>query len=234
MSKLFNESLKYDEEVGQLLMSAHHSYASIQPRSGNNAKRILDILLAIVLLIFFTPLFVLILAITAIEDGRPIYSHKRVGRYGREFPCYKFRSMRRNSDILLTQLIATDPQSAEEWRRSHKLQNDPRVTAWGRFLRSSSLDELPQLFNVLLGDMSFVGPRPVTRAEIAKYGEKAAFYLSVRPGITGAWQVSGRSTLDYQRRVDLDVNYVQNCTLANDISILFKTVVVVLTRSGAY
>ncbi|MFA7637825.1 MAG: sugar transferase, partial [Parvibaculum sp.] len=158
---------------------------------------------------------------------------RRVGEKGREFMCRKFRTMHVDSDAILKSLLENNPQVAAEWARDQKLRNDPRVTAIGAFLRKTSLDELPQLINVIRGEMSLVGPRPVTYSEVLRYGEDAEYYLSAKPGITGLWQVSGRNETTYMRRVQLDAWYVKNWSLWQDIAILFKTVPAVLLRRGA-
>lgn len=208
-------------------------FEDLSTRRSSVVKRLFDISISLAIVGFCLPLMMIVYMITALDGGQAIYAHKRIGRHGKEFPCYKFRSMRKNSDLFLAQLIATDPQIAEEWQQSRKLKVDPRITRWGHFMRKSSLDELPQLFNVLFGDMSLVGPRPVTHDELDRYGENAIYYLSVRPGITGQWQVSGRSMLDYDRRVLLDIDYVKNLSLGRDIYILVKTFFVVIKQRGA-
>jgi len=150
------------------------------------------------------------------------------------FPCYKFRSMVLNSQEVLQQLLDSDPEARAEWERDFKLKNDPRITPVGRFIRKTSLDELPQLFNVLRGQMSLVGPRPIISEELIRYDENVDYYLMAKPGMTGLWQVSGRNDVDYDTRVYFDSWYVKNWSLWNDIAILFKTVKVVLHRDGAY
>lgn len=201
----------------------------------HTSKRSVDIVLAATMLLILLPVMVAI-ALVVWSDGKgPIFGHARVGRGGRPFRCLKFRSMVPNAEQALTQLLAQDPVAAELWRTSRKLRRDPRITPFGKFLRSTSLDELPQLINVLRGDMSLVGPRPVVQAELVEhYGTAAFAYLSVRPGITGLWQVSGRSDTSYTERVALDVQYVQSFSLWGDIKILTKTVPAVLWRKGAH
>ncbi|HBQ2175900.1 TPA: sugar transferase, partial [Klebsiella pneumoniae] len=159
---------------------------------------------------------------------------ERVGKNGHKFKCLKFRSMVINSQEVLSKLLENDPVARVEWDTTFKLKNDPRVTPIGRFLRRTSLDELPQLFNVLRGEMSLVGPRPIITDELARYNDEVAYYLLSKPGMTGLWQVSGRSDVDYDTRVYLDAWYVKNWSMWNDIAILFKTVGVVLKRDGAY
>ena len=197
-------------------------------------KRAFDLTIGLSLLIALAPVF-LVLAYLVRQTGRQIFfGHERVGLNGKKFKCYKFRSMVENSREVLDQLLATSDEARREWYRDFKLKNDPRITKVGRFLRKSSLDELPQLWNVIRGDMSLVGPRPVIQDEIPYYGNYVNFYYKSRPGLTGLWQVSGRSDLDYESRVQLDVWYVSNWSLWNDLVIMLRTVTVVLSRSGAY
>lgn len=197
-------------------------------------KRMFDIVGSALLIAVLSPVFVY-LAYKVRQTGKTvIYGHKRVGQGGQLFKCLKFRSMVENSQEVLQDLLEKCPKSRKEWERDFKLKDDPRITELGQFLRKSSLDELPQLFNVLRGNMSLVGPRPVTKEEIERYGDKASFYYKAKPGITGLWQVSGRNDIDYDSRVDLDVWYVRNWSIWNDIVILIRTVTVVFNRSGAY
>ena len=201
---------------------------------GAAVKRIVDILGAVVLALVFLPLIVTIVALMSRESGAVLYRHARIGRSGRVFRCLKFRTMVPDADQVLRQLLERHPELKAEWIRSHKLRDDPRVTRIGRFLRRTSLDELPQLWNVLRGDMSLVGPRPITGEELLRYGRNTAIYLSVKPGITGLWQVSGRNETDYRRRVVLDVYYVRKQNLLLDLYILLKTTRVVVAGDGAY
>ena len=157
----------------------------------------------------------------------------RIGASGQVFECLKFRSMIANADAVLADLLARSPEAKAEWDATQKLRKDPRITPVGRLLRKTSLDELPQLINVVLGDMSLVGPRPIVASEVRFYGDKIAYYQAVRPGVTGLWQVSGRSDTTYDRRVQLDVWYVRNRSLWLDIAILFRTLPAVLSRRGA-
>lgn len=199
------------------------------------AKRALDILGAGTLLLLALPAFLVIAALVKLDGGRAFYAHERVGRGGRLFGCLKFRSMVMDSDRRLAALLASDPAARAEWEATRKLKNDPRVTWIGRVLRATSLDELPQLINVLKGDMSLVGPRPVQAAELAAfYGAAAQHYMAVRPGITGPWQVSGRSDTSYAQRVALDVAYVTHPSILTDVKILLRTPAAVLARRGAY
>ena len=198
------------------------------------AKRLLDVIGAIVLGVVFSPLIVVIVFLMRKASGSVIYRHRRVGRGGRMFACLKFRTMVPDADQVLCDLLESNPELQAEWVRDHKLRNDPRVTRLGRFLRRTSLDELPQLLNVLRGEMSLVGPRPVVREELLRYGRNVGTYLAARPGITGLWQVTGRNNTDYRRRVVLDTYYVRNQNLLLDLYILCKTTGVVLGGKGAY
>jgi lipopolysaccharide/colanic/teichoic acid biosynthesis glycosyltransferase len=199
------------------------------------AKRGLDIAVAGTALLLLAVPMLLIALIVRMDGGPAMFSHARVGRFGRLFGCLKFRSMVPDAEGRLAALLATDECAREEWVTTRKLKNDPRVTPIGRFLRATSLDELPQLINVLKGDMSLVGPRPVQAAELATYyGAAAEHYQSVRPGITGPWQVSGRNETSYDRRVALDVAYATQPSFLEDLRILARTPAVVLFRRGAY
>lgn len=196
-------------------------------------KRSFDIIVSAIALLLLAP-FCLVIALLTRRDGGPaFFGHRRVGEAGRDFRCMKFRTMKVDADAILADLLTRDPQSAQEWARDQKLRNDPRITPIGHFLRRTSLDELPQLWNVLRGEMSLVGPRPVTYAEVIRYGEDAEYYLAAKPGITGLWQVSGRNQTTYMRRVQLDAWYVKNWSLWQDIAILCKTIPAVLLRNGA-
>lgn len=197
-------------------------------------KRGFDIAVASLLLLLLAPVFGVLIWKVRQSGGPAFFGHGRIGRHGKTFPCYKFRTMVPNSAEVLAQLLANDAGARAEWEQEFKLRNDPRITAIGDFLRRSSLDELPQLWNVLKGEMSLVGPRPVVRDELEKYADDVSYYLQVRPGMTGLWQVSGRNDVDYDTRVALDAWYVRNWSLWNDIVILLKTVRVVLGRDGAY
>jgi lipopolysaccharide/colanic/teichoic acid biosynthesis glycosyltransferase len=198
-------------------------------------KRAIDIVGATALLLLVLPACALLVPLVRADGGPAFYSHPRIGRGGRAFGCLKFRTMVPDADRRLSELLETDPEARAEWETTRKLRRDPRVTRLGRFLRSSSLDELPQLLNVVRGDMSLVGPRPVTRSELANfYGPAAAaLYVTVRPGITGPWQVSGRSDSSYDRRIALDVAYIRKPSLRADLLILLRTVRAVLIRDGA-
>jgi exopolysaccharide production protein ExoY len=197
--------------------------------------RVLDIILALVVLIFTLPLTLAIgLAITLRDGGPAIFAHSRLGYGGRKFRCLKFRTMVVDAEARLQALLATDETARLEWATDQKLRNDPRITSLGAFLRKSSLDELPQVLNVLRGEMSIIGPRPIVDAEIARYGRSYRHYCAVRPGISGLWQVSGRNDVSYQRRVALDRLYAKSKSFGLDVAILVKTVPAVLMRKGSY
>ena len=175
-------------------------------RAANSSlKRAFDLALAITALLLLAPVFLTVaLLIKASDRGPILYRHTRVGRQGERFECLKFRTMATNADERLARILLEDPYAAQEWEETQKLRNDPRITAIGAFLRKSSLDELPQIWNVIRGDMSIIGPRPITRAELNRYGKERRYYLLVRPGITGLWQVSGRSSTGYDKRIRYD------------------------------
>jgi len=191
-------------------------------------------LLALLAIALLSPVMLIVALLVWHHDGRPIlFGHYRVGQNGRLFRCLKFRSMAINSQELLKELLDGNASARAEWERDHKLTDDPRITPIGHFIRRTSLDELPQLFNVLRGDMVFVGPRPITYEELRKYGRNRWHYLSVRPGITGLWQVSGRNELTYAQRIDMDRDYVEDRSHIGDLRILVKTLKVVVAREGA-
>jgi Undecaprenyl-phosphate galactose phosphotransferase WbaP len=200
-----------------------------------SVKRFLDLIVAVTSLAISFPLLIAIAATIKLSGPGPIfYGHTRIGRHGRQFKAWKFRTMHLNGDEILRGHLERLPEAKAEWERDHKLRDDPRVTWFGKLLRKASLDELPQIWNVLRGDMSIVGPRPIVVAEIDRYGEVFRQYTSVKPGITGLWQVSGRSNLSYQDRVSLDQFYIRHWSPWLDIYILAKTVVALLNRDGAY
>lgn len=203
------------------------------PRGGA-AKRLFDIATASFLLLALLPVLLFVaLLIFSFDTGPVLYGHDRIGYRGRRFRCLKFRSMIPNSTQVLERHLAENPAARAEWDATQKLRSDPRITPLGKFLRTTSLDELPQLINVVRGDMSLVGPRPIVQAEAARYGNKLPAYLCARPGITGLWQVSGRSDVDYDRRVMLDEAYVATWSLPGDVSILLRTVKVVFSQTGS-
>jgi exopolysaccharide production protein ExoY len=196
---------------------------------GGLAKRAIDVALAGLLLFLCAPIMLLLAAAIRLLMGGPVvFGHKRIGYGGRAFVCYKFRTMAGNAQELLERYLAANPAAAQEWQATRKLSNDPRVTALGRILRKSSLDELPQLLNVLRGDMSLIGPRPIVPDEMAHYGRHAAAYLCARPGITGVWQTNGRSSVSYRARVACDRYYARRWSLGLDLKLLLKTIPAVL------
>ena len=198
-------------------------------------KRLLDILGAAALLVLFAPVMVIIAVCVFLTDPGPVlFRQKRIGFNGQLFDCYKFRTMSLDAEARLESVLANDPMARAEWARDHKLRNDPRVTGLGKFLRKSSLDELPQLWSVLKGDMSLVGPRPIVENEAIRYGRYFAYYCAVRPGITGLWQISGRNDVSYRRRIAYDVLFVRTATIADHIRILALTVPSVLVGRGSY
>lgn len=201
----------------------------------HNVKRLIDVTICIVGGILILPLVGILALLIKLDSPGPVfYGHHRLGKEGKIFTAWKFRSMVSNSREVLEKLLDSDPAIRLEWEASHKLHDDPRITRMGRFLRRTSLDELPQIWNVLRGEMSLVGPRPIVEEEVAKYGHHYALFSSVKPGMSGLWQVSGRSETDYEERVALDILYIQSWSLWLDMYILFKTLGVVLGGKGAY
>lgn len=198
-------------------------------------KRSIDLGFALILAILLVPVILAIaLAVKCESPGPALYGHRRIGKSGRFFKVWKFRTMIENADQSLEQYLKSNPALRQEWKATHKLKNDPRVTRIGKILRQTSLDEVPQIWNVIRGQMSLVGPRPIVAAEVCHYGEDFDFYRNVRPGITGLWQVSGRSDTTYRERVGLDVEYVQNWSLWLDVYLLGQTIGAVLRKQGAY
>lgn len=198
------------------------------------AKRWIDVSVAVVALLTLTPLLLFLCIMVRCSDGGPaLFRQIRIGKDGRRFACLKFRSMVIDADEALAKHLASDPDAAREWATTQKLSRDPRVTPLGQFLRTTSLDELPQIINVIAGEMSLVGPRPIVPSECERYGEHLPYYLSVRPGITGPWQVGGRSNCSYAERVALDVAYARKWRLATDVAIVVRTVPAVLARRGS-
>jgi lipopolysaccharide/colanic/teichoic acid biosynthesis glycosyltransferase len=196
--------------------------------------RSLDVALAMAGLIFVFPILLVVAFALAIEGGPVLFAHRRVGRDAKRFYCLKFRSMVVDAEERLTRLLREDPIARDEWARDHKLRNDPRVTPFGRFLRKSSIDELPQLINVLRGEMSIVGPRPIVEAELPRYGRRINSYYAVKPGITGLWQVSGRNDVEYRTRVAMDCIYARAACPKLYIWLVVATVPAVLARRGSY
>ncbi len=236
----------FDGEVGRKMGFQSYTrdlknadYAAVQNlgtenRANGALKRITDFAVAAAALIFLLPIMLPLAIFIRLSDGGPaLFRQKRIGRDGREFWCFKFRSMVVDADIRLQQLLETDPRARREWQATQKLENDPRITAFGHFLRKSSLDELPQLINILKGEMSIVGPRPIVQNEVEKYGDYFGHYCQVRPGLTGLWQVSGRSDTSYGERVALDVKYVSDWSYVSDIKIMAMTIPAVLLSDGA-
>ena len=170
--------------------------------------------------------------LASLDGGLPFFGHERIGLNGRRFKCMKFRTMHPNSAAILQDLLDSDPKVAKEWFKNYKLTNDPRITFVGKWLRRTSLDELPQLFNVIRGDMSLVGPRPITEEEIHKYSGHLSKYLSLRPGMTGIWQVYGRGRVGYNARVEMDALYFRTARFTSDLWLIFLTVLVVFQRRG--
>ncbi len=195
-------------------------------------KRVLDLLIVVAALPVALPVILLIAGLVALDGGRPFFGHVRVGRDGRPFRCWKIRTMARDAEARIAEVLAADPVAADEWRRFRKLGDDPRVTTLGAALRRTSLDELPQLLNVLTGEMSLVGPRPVTAPEMIHYAGHRSAYFGVRPGITGLWQVSGRSRVGYAERVRMDVSYQRRLSFWLDLRILARTALVLFRPTG--
>ena len=209
--------------------------AWVQCRTINIRKRSFDVAVAMLAIAVLAPVFLLIaLAVKLSDGGSILYGHQRVGRFGKTFRCWKFRSMVPNGDEVLAAHIRNDPDAAAEWQTARKLRRDPRITRVGRLLRAFSLDELPQLFNIVSGEMSLVGPRPVTADELGYYGPHLPFYLQVRPGLTGLWQISGRNDVSYDDRVSLDRQYVETWNFGRDLLIIARTVPAVCLSRGTY
>ena len=196
-------------------------------------KRFLDFIFAFLLIILLIPLFLIIgILIKISSKGSIIYIQKRIGKNNTSFSCYKFRTMHPQSKYLLKKILVKNKDFKNQFSETRKIVNDPRITRFCKFLRFSSLDELPQIFNVLIGDMSFIGPRPIVKSEIKKYGKEFGKVFSIKPGISGLWQVSGRNNLSYDKRVELDINYSENINFLLDIKIFIKTIVVILFPFG--
>lgn len=233
--KLFStfvaNSRSADFDIDGLSFTKEPAVSDIQ----RGAKRALDVVGASTFLILFSPLLIGVALLALAMQGRPlIYGHQRVGKGGRAFKCFKFRTMVHDGDAVLAEHLAQNALARSEWESTRKLKDDPRITPLGRTLRKLSVDELPQFFNVLAGNMSLVGPRPIVEAEADYYGAHIDAYYSIRPGITGAWQVSGRSDTSYDGRVRLDVDYIESWSLKKDLVILAKTVPAVLNSDGSY
>ena len=220
----------YTEKV--FMLSIRNNLAR---RRNRLAKRIFDLVATVVGGLLILPILLILAVLVGVDNkGRIIFAHRRVGRKGKLFSCYKFQSMVPDAQERLEEYLAKNPAARKEWEESFKLTNDPRVTKLGAFLRKTSLDELPQLWNVLMGDMSLVGPRPIVTKEVERYGDYIREYYMVPPGITGMWQVNGRSDTTYEERVAMDTWYVRNWSVWIDLVYLFKTVKTVFTGKGAY
>ena len=216
------------DEVGLPLMGDHFSLVGLPARV---AKRVFDLVFGLILFgVFLLPMILIAFLIFLTDGGNPFFMHERLGRSGRKFGLFKFRTMKK---ITIEEVLDTHPELKEEFQKNHKIENDPRITNLGMFLRKTSIDELPQLLNVVLGDMSLVGPRPVVNEELQRYGDWQDLLLSAKPGITGLWQGSGRSNLSYDARVRLDTWYVQNWSPWEDLRILILTLPAVINKKGA-
>lgn len=216
-------------EVSSNLWSVREAPEGLYERFG---KRVFDILFALLLLPLVVPVITLLAIIVRFDGGPSFFGHSRVGRDGKAFKCWKIRSMVVDAETKLQALLQSCPEAAEEWGRDHKLTDDPRINRFGRCLRNTSLDELPQIWNVLKGEMSFVGPRPVVTQELEKYGSSVVAYLAQKPGITGLWQVSGRNDISYDNRVSLDVAYLSQRSFKQDLRIIAMTGAAVLGATG--
>lgn len=196
-------------------------------------KRLLDILISILALIVLLPLFIIIAILIKVDSkGTVFYKHKRLGKNGKYIYIYKFRSMYKDADIQLNNLLK-NKTIRSEWERNFKLDEDSRITRVGKFLRVTSIDELPQLLNIIIGDMSIIGPRPIIDEELNKYGKNKELLLSIRPGLTGWWACNGRSCTSYEERINLELYYVKNCSILLDLKCILKTIIAVIKKSGA-
>jgi lipopolysaccharide/colanic/teichoic acid biosynthesis glycosyltransferase len=222
------------EKIKTRIIEEQDASSEISKGSYETYKRVFDVGFALILLPFLFPLMALIAILIKLDSKGPIiFANKRVGRGGKRFFCYKFRTMIENAEKVLPEILK-DQRAEKEWKNCIKLKNDPRVTTFGAFLRKFSLDEIPQIFNVIKGNMSFVGPRPILEEEIPKYGRDFESYQNVRPGITGMWQISGRNDCDYSHRIRLLHSYIQEKNFLLDLKIILKTLPTVLSRRGAY
>lgn len=212
------------------------SVEALRPFRPRPFQRLVDLIVGGSMLVSVFPIMLAIALCIWLRDGAPVvFGHRRIGRDGRSFTCYKFRTMVREAEDTLQGTLAADPKARREWEEHSKLRDDPRVLGGlGRYLRRTSLDELPQIVNVLRGEMSLVGPRPITETELSHYGRDVGWYLAARPGLTGAWQTSGRSDTNYDRRVVLDVDYVKSANVMRDIEIMLRTPAVLMRGKGAY
>ncbi|MFM5885579.1 MAG: sugar transferase [Novosphingobium sp.] len=223
---------RQEPEAGS--QGAQSASANLRKRTIEAISRLLDLAATLTFIVVLFPAMLLLTIAVAIDaKGLPIFAHRRIGKGGRPFDCYKFRTMCHDAEARLESILVENPEMQREWNEHHKLSNDPRITRFGHFLRETSLDELPQLFNVLFGDMALVGPRPIVQAELPRYHRYLSSYLSVKPGLTGLWQVTCRSESTYRRRVAIDRVYAARKCLLLDVRILFATVPAVLSRKGA-
>lgn len=226
------ENISYEIASGPISATGG---VSKRPRSGIYAafgKRVCDLVFAFALLPILVPVIAILWGLTRLDGGPGFFGHKRVGKDRRQFSCWKIRTMVPDAEAKLKQYLSETPDAMAQWQRDFKLDNDPRITRLGNFLRKTSLDELPQIWNVIRGEMSFVGPRPVVQDELLRYGEAEKYYLSVRPGITGLWQVSGRNDISYADRVRMDRIYASRYSMLQDTKIIAKTATVVLFPTG--
>jgi len=230
----FNWSRLHAAAIDRSCIARRVSFAQVAAPADDSIKRLTDFLVAALLLLLLGPLLLAIAAAIQLDGGPALFGHRRVGIGGDAFRCWKFRTMVCDADMALARLLESDADARTEWQRDFKLKRDPRVTPCGRLLRNTSLDELPQLFNVLRGEMSLVGPRPIVASEIGRYGAAFHDYARCRPGITGVWQISGRNDVDYGTRVRLDQEYARTWSLAHDYLILLRTPAAVLHKNGAY
>lgn len=228
----FTSTQQLKDIAGIIAFSSVHNLTF---RLNKLLKRLLDLFVILCLCPVWIPVFILCAILTKLTSKGPIfYGHKRIGKNGKVIKCWKFRSMVVNSQEILEKLLAENEEMRRQWEKDRKLEHDPRVTKFGKILRKTSMDELPQLINILLGEMSLVGPRPVTEPELEKYGDYKDYVLSVQPGLSGMWQISGRSDTGYEERISYDTYYIQNWSIWLDIWILIKSVWVVLLGKGAY
>jgi lipopolysaccharide/colanic/teichoic acid biosynthesis glycosyltransferase len=222
-------------EMGMAPIAISKTVKPAPSRPQDGFVRAFDLISSLMAVAFLLPVFLVIALLIKLQDGGPVlFKHTRIGLNGREFKCLKFRSMHIRSQELLADLLANSAEARAEWEADHKLRNDPRITPIGKFIRKTSLDEFPQLINVIMGQMSLVGPRPIIQAEISKYGRSFGKYAAVLPGITGLWQVMGRNDVTYRRRVALDRLFVRRKSVRLYLAILFLTFPAVLNQSGSY
>lgn len=223
--------------LNQYVRQADDIHQSPDPTQGSffyttYGKPALDLVFGSMIFLFVAPVILILAAIIYMEGGKPFFSQNRVGLWGRQFRCIKLRTMAVDAEDRIKRLLSEDPGAAAEWAETQKLRNDPRITRIGKFLRKTSLDELPQIVNVLRGEMSLVGPRPVVPDELARYGIHQSSYMRLRPGITGAWQTSGRNDVSYENRVRMDVEYGRNMSIVKDVSIIVGTLKLIFNGNG--